>query len=123
MISANIQVSDHDQPVTLKRLIDPNRMDFQIVIHSAGCSRPDSRETWVVMLDGVELCRHWVPLPARRGPQPRPGGGKNGRLGLSSTLPRTIYGLKTPGGSAKKLAPEIFSNASLMPLPQRRGQE
>jgi hypothetical protein len=30
----------------LNALIDPNRMDFEIVIHLAGCSKPNSRETW-----------------------------------------------------------------------------
>ena len=46
----------------LNALINQNRMDFEIVIHSAGCSGPNSRETWVVMLDDVEVCRHWVPF-------------------------------------------------------------
>jgi hypothetical protein len=30
----------------LNALIDPNRMDFEIFIYSAGCSKPNSRETW-----------------------------------------------------------------------------
>ena len=60
----SIQFADHDQPVTtnalFNALIDPNRMDFEIAIHSAGCSKPNSRKTWVVMLG--ELRRHWVPF-------------------------------------------------------------
>jgi hypothetical protein len=60
----SIQFSDHDEPVTTCALIDPNRTDFEIVIHSAGCSRPNSRETWVVMLDDVEVCRHSAPFYA-----------------------------------------------------------
>jgi hypothetical protein len=51
----SIQFSDHDEPVTTCALIDPNRMHFQIAIHSAGCSKPNSRETWVVMLDDVGM--------------------------------------------------------------------
>jgi hypothetical protein len=62
----SIEFADHDQPVTtcalLNVLVDQNRMDFEIAIHSAGCSKSNSRETWVVMLDDVEVCRHWVPF-------------------------------------------------------------
>jgi hypothetical protein len=65
---SSVEFFNHDQPVTtcalLNVLIDPNRMGFEIVIHSAGCSGPNAREVWVAMLDGVELCRHLAPFYA-----------------------------------------------------------
>jgi hypothetical protein len=45
-------------------LFDPNRLDFAVTIHSAGCSRPNAREIWVVMVDDVEICRDSAPFYA-----------------------------------------------------------
>jgi hypothetical protein len=82
-MSHHVQFADHNPPsptlAPLDVLVDPNRMDFEIVVHSAGCSGPNTRETWVVMLNGVEICRHWVPSFYTAAPRVDRGGRKPGR--------------------------------------------